>query len=310
MKPDTTLPAPPAPARRTPLPWQHMKSATEDPDAPARVEAIMAHPNYVTADRDMPFLTHPDTRGVRLQVDYLKAELALEQAGVEHTIVVFGSTRIRELLTAQLHNSELQDQLALHPDDAQLARRAATTERLLANSHYYKVARDLGRLIAGHCPDSCRISLMTGGGPGIMEAANRGAFDLDAKSIGLNITLPHEQFPNPYVTPGLCFSFHYFAMRKLHFLQRARALIAFPGGFGTFDELFETLTLIQTRKMNPVPIVLVGETFWRNAVNFEFLLEEGMIDAEDLELFHYAETAQQAWQLVLEWQQNNGTPLR
>jgi uncharacterized protein (TIGR00730 family) len=150
---------------------------------------------------------------------------------------------------------------------------------------------------------------MTGGGPGMMEAANRGAFDMGVKSIGLNITLPHEQFPNPYVAPELCFQFHYFALRKLHFLKRACALVAFPGGYGTFDELFETLTLIQTRKIHPVPVVLVGESYWRRAVDIDFLVDEGVIEAEDRELFWYAETAQEVWKGILHWHEINGTPL-
>ena len=151
---------------------------------------------------------------------------------------------------------------------------------------------------------------MTGGGPGIMEGANRGAFDVGAKSVGLNVSLPHEQFPNPYVTPELCFRFHYFALRKLHFLLRAKALVAFPGGYGTFDELFELLTLIQTRTIKPMPVVLVGEEFWRGAVDFDHLADEGVIDAEDRELFWFAETAQEIWDGILDWYQASGTPLR
>ena len=150
---------------------------------------------------------------------------------------------------------------------------------------------------------------MTGGGPGLMEAANRGAYDVSSKSIGLNINLPHEQYPNPYVTPELCFRFHYFALRKLHFLLRTRALVAFPGGYGTFDELFEALTLVQTRKIKPVPIVLVGEDYWRQAFDVNFLVEEGVIDEEDRELFWYAESAQDIWDGILQWHEANDTPL-
>ena len=151
--------------------------------------------------------------------------------------------------------------------------------------------------------------VVTGGGPGVMEAANRGAYDVGAKTVGLNITLPHEQYPNPYITPGLCFRFHYFALRKLHFLLRARALVAFPGGFGTFDELFETLTLVQTRKIKPVPVILVGEDYWRRAVDLDFLVAEGVIDAEDRELFWFAETAQEIWDGIRHWYQLAGEPL-
>ena len=295
----------------TTLPGQRIKSVTEDPDASRRVQAILDHPSYRQADHDVDFLGLDATRAVRLQIDYLKPQLILEQQGVEHTIVVFGSTRLREPVTAQLEVAGLEQQLARDPGNAQLQVRLAVAKRLLAKSHYYKVARELGRLIgaSGNSPEDCHVTVMTGGGPGAMEAANRGAFDVGAPSIGLNITLPHEQFPNPYVTPELCFRFHYFAMRKLHFLLRARALVAFPGGYGTFDELFETLTLIQTRKMQPVPIVLVGKEYWQQAVNFDFLVEEGVIEAEDRDLFWYAETAADIWQGILSWHQSNGTPL-
>jgi uncharacterized protein (TIGR00730 family) len=308
-------PVPPPPAnpqlRSTTLPWQHIKSVTEDPDAPQRVQAILSHPNYRQADHDVDFLNLDQTRTVRLQIDYLKPELVLKQQGVEHTIVVFGSTRLREPVTAQLQVDQLQHQLANDPGNAQLQSQLQIAKRLLAKSHYYKVARELGRLVgtAGDDPADCRVTVMTGGGPGAMEAANRGCFDVGARSIGLNISLPHEQYPNPYISPDLCFRFHYFAMRKLHFLMRAKALVAFPGGYGTLDELFETLTLVQTRKMKPVPIVLVGEEYWRQAVNFDFLVDEGVIDAEDRQLFWYAETAQDIWQGILSWHQSNGAPL-
>ncbi|MDE2501170.1 MAG: TIGR00730 family Rossman fold protein, partial [Alphaproteobacteria bacterium] len=152
-------------------------------------------------------------------------------------------------------------------------------------------------------------TIVTGGGPGIMEAANRGAFDVKAETIGLNISLPHEQYPNPYITPELCFNFHYFAVRKLHFLLRARALVAFPGGYGTFDELFEALTLVQTRKMKPIPIVLVGEDYWRGAVDLDFLVAEGVIDPEDRELLWFAETAEEIWDSILRWYDMSGESL-
>jgi uncharacterized protein (TIGR00730 family) len=178
-------------------------------------------------------------------------------------------------------------------------------------SRKYDVARELGRLVGSAADDAAggKILVMTGGGSGIMEAANRGAADAGAKSIGLNISLPHEQFPNPYVTPELCFSFRYFALRKLHFVMRARALVAFPGGFGTLDELFEVLALSQTRKTLPVPVVLVGEAYWRQVFNPEFLFQEGVIDAEDLELFWFAETAADAWASILRWYEKKGEPL-
>ena len=305
----TRAPEPPA-ARREPLPWQEPKSADEDPDAPARVRALLESPTYRQADRDVEFLNLDATRGVRLEIDYLKAELGLEGRGVEHTVVVFGSTRLREPAAARRRLEVLRAELKKSPRDKELARRVRVAERLLDKAHYYDVARDLGKLV-GDCGagGDCRVLLMTGGGPGIMEAANRGAFDAGAPSAGLNISLPHEQFPNPYVTPELCFSFHYLAMRKLHFLLRARALVAFPGGYGTLDEVFETLTLVQSRTIKPVPVVLVGESYWRRVVDFDFLVDEGMIDVEDRELFWYAESAEEIWSTIVAWNERNGTPL-
>jgi uncharacterized protein (TIGR00730 family) len=192
-----------------------------------------------------------------------------------------------------------------------LERRLAIAERVLAKSHYYEVAREFARLVSAtnETANGQHRVVVTGGGPGIMEAANRGAFDLGAKSVGFNISLPHEQYPNPYITPELCFNFRYFAMRKLHFLLRAKALVAFPGGYGTFDELFEVLTLVQTRKIKPIPVVLVGESYWRKAVNLDFLVDEGVIDQEDRELFRFAETAQEIWNGILHWHDIGGEPL-
>jgi uncharacterized protein (TIGR00730 family) len=297
--------------RREPLPWQAPKPAWEDPDAPRRVAAIMASPSYLPADQDVAFLNLPESRGFRLQIDYLKAEMLLQQHGVEHTVVVFGSTRIREPGAAARRVEALATELVAAPGNPALVRSLAVARRVLANSHFYETAREFGRLVgqARESENDCRVMVMTGGGPGIMEAANRGAFEAGAKSIGLNITLPHEQFPNPYVTPDLCFSFHYFALRKLHFLQRACALVVFPGGYGTLDELFETLALIQTRKMPPVPVILVGHEYWRKAFDPDFLVDEGTIDAEDRELFWYAESAHEIWQGILHWHRANGTPL-
>jgi uncharacterized protein (TIGR00730 family) len=297
--------------RREPLPWQRAKPAEEDPEAPARVQAILESPTYREADRDVAFLDQDETRGLRLQLDYAKAESLLRQHGVRRTVVVFGSTRIHEPKAAGRRVEELRAAMARDPQDPELASRLAVAERVLAKSRYYDVAREFGRLVglAGEGPGDPRVMLVTGGGPGMMEAANRGAFDVGAKSIGMNITLPHEQYPNPYITPDLCFRFHYFALRKLHFVMRACALVAFPGGYGTFDEVFETLTLIQTRKIDPVPVVLVGEEYWRRAVDVDFLVDEGVIDTEDRELFWYAETAVEAWEGILRWHEAAGQPL-
>ena len=298
--------------RRIPLPWQRPKPASEDAEAPAKLERILQSPSYRRADEDVDFLDSDETRGVRLQIDYLKPQVFLDRHGIEHTIVVFGGTRIVEPAAARRQVAQLRQALQERPDDQEeLEARLARALQIVAKSRYYEVAREFGRLVAasGKGPGDCRIVVMTGGGPGVMEAANRGAHDAGAKSIGLNIDLPHEQYPNPYVTPELCFRFHYFAMRKLHFLLRAKALVAFPGGLGTLDELFETLTLIQTRKIEPIPVVLVGESYWRRVVDLDFLLDEGVIDAEDVDLFWYAEEADEIWAGIESWYASNSQPL-
>ena len=293
--------------RRAPLPWQQPKAAEEDPDASRRIAAILQSPSYREADQDVDFLHRDDLRGLRLDLEYLKPELLLAEHQIRHTIVVLGSSRILEPGAARRQVESLRAGARLDPGNAELARTLKVAERVLANSSYYEVAREFGCLIGrGAASSSWQAVVMTGGGPGIMEAANRGAFDAGAKSIGLNITLPHEQYPNPYVTPELCFSFRYFALRKLHFLHRARALVAFPGGYGTFDELFETLALIQTRKVKPIPVVLVGETYWRKAFDVDFLVDEGAIDEEDRDLFWYAENARQIWEGILHWHALSG----
>lgn len=307
-----TIPSPPDPEqRREPLPGCEPKPSAEDQQAPDRLQAILDSPSYRQADQDIDFLNQDETRGVRLQIDYQKPEFLLQKHNIKHTIVVFGSTRIREPVAAQARVDDLRAKLNADPDNARLVQGLRVAERALAKSHYYGTAQAFGRLVgeASHKMGDGELVVMTGGGPGIMEAANRGAYDVGSKSIGLNIHLPQEQFPNPYITPELCFRFHYFALRKLHFLLRTRALVAFPGGYGTFDELFETLTLVQTRKIKPVPIILVGEDYWRQAINVDFLVDEGVIDEEDRELFWYAETADDIWQGILHWHSANGTPL-
>jgi uncharacterized protein (TIGR00730 family) len=297
--------------RREPLPWHRPKPAEEDPRAPEWVRAIRESPTYRLAEQDVDFVARADIRGPRLEIEYLKADTILAEQHIDHTIVVFGSTRIPEPAAARRNVEALRGAVRADPDNGELLVRLATAERVLAKSHYYDVAREFGRLVgnAGSNERRPRVMVMTGSGPGLMEAANRGAFDVGAKSVGLNIELPHEQYPNPYVTPDLCFRFHYFALRKLHLLLRAKALIAFPGGYGTFDELFEVLTLIQTRKIKPIPVVLVGEQFWRRAVNVDYLVEEGVIDIEDRELFWFAETAQEIWDGILRWYEVTGEPL-
>jgi hypothetical protein len=307
------IPPPADPDRRQqPLPWHRPKSPDEDPDAPSRIRAILASASYVLAEQDLAFLARDEARGVRLQIEFLKPETLLAEQAIRDTVVVYGGTRILEPAAARRSVEVLRQALETDPRNTILIRKLAVAERILAKSRYYEIAREFGRLVgSSRSNDGSRSELviMTGGGPGIMEAANRGAFEVGAKSIGLNISLPHEQYPNPYITPELCFQFHYFALRKMHFLLRAKALVAFPGGFGTLDELFEVLTLVQTRKIKPVPIVLVGEEYWRRAIDVGFLADEGVIDAEDRELFWFAETANEIWCSILDWYDACGTPL-
>jgi uncharacterized protein (TIGR00730 family) len=299
--------------REQPLPWHHPKSSDEDPDAPDRVRNILANPSYRLAEQDQEFFDRDEVRGLRLHAEYLKPELLLKEHGVRDTVVVYGSMRIPEPATAARNVKALRQVLQTNPGDGKVVRELAVAERILAKSHYYEVAREFGRLVgANSANDSPRSKLviMTGGGPGLMEAANRGAFDVGAKSVGLNIDLPHEQYPNPYITTELCFRFRYFALRKMHLLLRAKALVAFPGGYGTFDELFEVLTLVQTRKIKPLPIVLVGESYWRRAFDVDFLVDEGAIDAEDRELFWFAESATEIWDGILHWRDASGAHVR
>jgi uncharacterized protein (TIGR00730 family) len=293
------------------LPWESPKLEEEDPQARKLVKEIMQSPTYTMAEKDMEFLSSYEARGVRLELDYMKAELKMKEYGIEHTIVVFGSARMAERETALKKLALIEKEVEAHPNDRKRLRALYVAERMVGKSIYYEDARRFGQLVgeSGKGADDCRVTLMTGGGPGIMEAANRGAYDVGAKSIGLNIKLPHEQYPNPYITPDLCFLFHYFAVRKLHFLNRARALVVYPGGFGTFDELFETLTLIQTRKTEMIPVVLIGKSYWERAVNFEFLKDEGVIDPDDIDIIHYADNAQEAWDYILSWYKDRNNPL-
>ena len=300
-------PAPAHPHRRErALPAHQPKPAEDDLHAPERLAALLASPSYREADEDTAFLHGDAARAVRLQLDFMKADVRLAEHGIDQTIVVFGSTRIAEPRAARRQFAQARAVLASAPGDPALAHRVAVAERMVASSRYYDTARELGRIVAAGDDRTGpgRLVALTGGGPGIMEAANRGAHDAGGKSVGLNITLPSEQFPNPYITPDLCFRFHYFGVRKMHFLLRARAMVAFPGGYGTFDELFETLALIQTRKIKPIPVVLVGEAFWRRAFDVDFLVDEGVIDPEDRQLFWFAETAEEIWNGILDWYAN------
>ncbi|MEO8045990.1 MAG: TIGR00730 family Rossman fold protein [Nitrospirota bacterium] len=263
--------------------------------------------SYIPADRDTEFLQREELRSLRIGIELLKPELIQREQGINSTIVVFGSARLLEETAAKqaLHLAEIE--AGQSPQDPTRRQRVAIAQRQLVLSKYYDMAREFGRLVSSTCQieGRCDYVIVTGGGPGIMEAANRGAADVKAKSIGLNVTLPHEQSPNPYITPALCFQFRYFAIRKMHFLIRAKALVAFPGGFGTLDELFETLTLIQTGKTENLMVVLVGRDFWERLINWQWLVENGLIAQNDLQLFQFAETAQEAWDLI---SRHNGVP--
>ena len=270
------------------------------PFDPKSVNPAEESSSYIPANRDAEFLQREELRSLRIGLELLKPELIQREEGVRSTIVVFGSARLHELEAAQKSLRMAEERATRAPNDPTCQQKVAIARRQLALSKYYDVAREFGRLVSSTCQidGRCDYVIVTGGGPGIMEAANRGAADVGAKSIGLNITLPHEQHPNPYITPKLSFQFHYFAIRKMHFLIRAKALVAFPGGFGTLDELFETLTLLQTGKTEHVMVVLVGRDFWERLINWQWLVENGLIAQQDLQLFYYAETAQEAWDLI------------
>ncbi|QIG78446.1 LOG family protein [Stakelama tenebrarum] len=257
-------------------------------------------PSYRLAFQDLDFLLREDLRPVRFQLELLKPTLLLDEAGIDSLFVMYGSARIPEPSKAE---SLLE--LADTPESRRVA------ERLVEKSKYYDVARELARLASGFPRDvngKRHFVVCSGGGPSIMEAANRGAVDVGCDTVGLNIVLPHEQAPNPYVTPHLSFQFHYFALRKMHFLLRARAVAVFPGGFGTFDESFELLTLIQTGKIEPIPVIFYGKEFWNRVVNFEALCEEGVISPRDLHLFHFCETAEEGWEIVRNFWRKRGEP--
>lgn len=258
------------------------KAMREVPDTPQT-----RAPEYRLAFTDEDFLSREELRPVRLQLELLKPQMHLDALGINSTIVLFGGARIP--------SPSLKD--------------TARTKTLADLSHFYEETREFARLMTlkSIATEGREHVIVTGGGPGVMEAGNRGAVDAGGKSIGLNIVLPHEQAPNSYVTPELCFNFHYFAIRKMHFLMRASAICVFPGGFGTLDELFEALTLIQTGRMQPVPVLLFGQKFWESIINWDALANAGTISAEDLDLFRFVETATEAMEVIETWQE---TPTR
>lgn len=272
--------------------------STLDPDR--ALQAIIDSPSYLPAEYDVSFLQQPELRPVRLQLEMLKPELGMARQGVNSTVVVFGGTQVVESATAERDLARARRALAETPDDSRRKREVERLERVAAKAKYYDAAREFARIASSNCQVNghCDYVVVTGGGPGIMEAANRGAHDVGAKSIGLNISLPAEQVPNRFITPDLCFQFHYFALRKMHFLMRAKALVVFPGGFGTLDELFDALTLRQTHRMQEIPIILFGRAYWQQVINFQFLADEGVIADGDLDLFTYAESAEEAWNII------------
>jgi uncharacterized protein (TIGR00730 family) len=262
----------------------------------ALIELIKANPSYRIAFNDEDLIQRDELRPLRLQLEFTKPELYLRNLNIKSTIVLFGSARILPLAAAQQQLDALIREHQDRVDGDTFDQAIKRARRRVELSRYYDEARRFAQLVTKRFQQEHRrdFVIMTGGGPGIMEAANRGAKDAGGMSVGLNILLPHEQEPNPFITPGLCFQFHYFALRKMHFMMRAKALVAFPGGYGTIDELFEALTLIQTHKIAKIPIVLMGQAFWQNAINFDFLVDEGVIAEEDLELFKTVDSAEEA----------------
>jgi len=270
-------------------------SAAED--AEVANSSQLASESYQLAYADKSFLLSDELRAVRLQLEWLKPDLIQEENNIDTTVVIFGGARFPDPDTAEKNFDKSLALLSQAPGDPSLIKKHLVAKNILENSKYYQEARQLSTKITelSLTFSGQQFVIVTGGGPGVMEAANRGAAEAGGKSIGLNIVLPFEQKPNPYITPELCFQFHYFALRKMHFLKRARGLIAFPGGFGTLDELFETLTLIQTKKIKHVPVVLIGKKYWQRLIDFEFLVEQGALEESALQLFEIVDTAQQAW---------------
>ncbi|MEQ9023439.1 MAG: TIGR00730 family Rossman fold protein [Pseudomonadales bacterium] len=284
------------------IPGKIFRSAGEEASAcdvkPDTAQTLS--PTYELAFADKEFLLREELRPVRLQLELLKPDLVMNEHEIGSTIVVFGGARVHEREKALAQEQQAEAAFAQSPQDRELEKALQRARRAVEMSHYYEEARKFGNMITREqqMDAGCHLHIVTGGGPGIMEAANRGASEAGGESIGLNIMLPFEQCPNAYITPELCFQFHYFAIRKMHFLMRARALLACPGGFGTLDELFETLTLVQTGKIKRLPILLMGEKFWRELINFDQLVDYGLISVSDMRLFTFVENAEQALEQI------------
>lgn len=259
--------------------------------------------SYELSFMDQQFLLRRELRPLRLQLELLKAEMIQQEHAIKATIVVFGSARMLSPDAAEQQLVLWEERRAASPDDPEVEQAWRRARQAMHNSQYYAAAREFARLVTEHnraYPEH-EMTVVTGGGPGVMEAANRGAHDAGGRSIGLNIVLPHEQHPNPYITPELCFQFHYFAVRKMHFMMRAKAMVAFPGGFGTLDELFETLTLVQTGKARRMPILLYGSEYWQRLVDWEYLVELGCISPADLSLFRFVDSPAEAWREICDF---------
>lgn len=258
--------------------------------------------SYREAYNDREFLSRDELRPVRLQLELLKPEMILNEHNIKSTVVIFGSARIWSKQESIDRIKHIKKLLQKKPTDKSLLNKLHEAKRLLKSVKYYDMAEEFAKLISTNaCFNQTKLIIVTGGGPGIMEAANKGAYEVGAKSIGLNITLPMEQGPNPYISPEFCFRFHYFAIRKMHFVIRAKALVVFPGGFGTMDELFEVLTLVQTKKKRKIPIILISKKYWDSVINFKNMAKFGFISDEDLGLISYAETAKQAFDIIVEF---------
>ena len=272
-------------------------------DLQKRMENLKNSPAYIKAYEDVEFLHRHEMRPIRLELELLKPQTLLSEQKIHSTIVCWGSARLCSPEEARTKLALVEAEFSKKPKDKVLLRKVAAAKRLVQNSKFYEQARKFGEIVSryGQRDGQLEFVIATGGGPGIMEAANRGAYDAGAKSIGFNITLPSEQYPNPYITPELCFQFHYFAIRKMNFLMRSKGLVVFPGGFGTMDEMFEMLTLVQTGKRKHYPVILFGREYWNRVIDFEYLAEEGVIDWEDLELLQFADSAQEAWDIIVKF---------
>ena len=268
-----------------------------------RLRAIMEHPSYRLAYLDTDFIRSEELRPLRLELELMKPEVMMDEAGIKSTIVVFGGTQVAPLEEGEKMLEEAKAAIEKDPNSHEAKRMMIRAERVVYTSRYYEECRDFARIVTDYNKQfrDGEFIVKTGGGPGIMEAANRGAFEAGGKSMALNITLPFEQVPNSYITPGMCFQFNYFAIRKMHFLLRAKALICFPGGFGTLDELFTTLTLRQTGRMQEIPIILYSREYWNRIIDFQFLADEGVISDRHLDLCQYTETPQETWDVIKEF---------